>query len=417
MKKIFKLLTVVLTVAILIGTFAGCHKKDETAFTIGNHKYTSAMYSCVLYNAASAVRSKINTSVSESGGDTSKIKYETYKFNDEGNVDPAGTVSYEAIIEKEALNRLLTFSVLQDKMAAESLTLPENYRQSAEVEAYYYWYAGCSYSTYMQYGNQVSSYYTPYSTLLEPNGVLYNTYEQFMVFETTYNYYFEHLYGEGGTSEVKADVIKDHINTHYAIADTIEFSKKAAADATLTDEQLQALKAKADAYAERINKGEEFSVIYEEYEAEQAEEDGTTSSSASTSSNADSSATDSSDSSSAASSETTGSGETEFTPEQYTLIYGDEDAGYDDKYFKTLHDSAVGKAIVIDDDVSSSYKLLVRRDILEEEYYYNNMRSSILYDLKQEEFDDMLIKDASALTVKENTHATKPFRVKDIKFK
>ena len=75
----------------------------------------------------------------------------------------------------------------------------------------------------------------------------------------------------------------------------------------------------------------------------------------------------------------------------------------------------MNKAFVYDDTENKVYLLLVRRDILEEEYYFDNFESSILYDLKSEEFDKEVQTAAQALTAVEDKHATKPFQVKKIK--
>lgn len=420
MKKIFKLVAFILAAVMSLGMFAGCHEKDEIAITIGNHKYTSAMYSCALYSAASQARSKIYSYVSQSGGDVKNIKYENYKFDAEGNVTATGVVPYETLVKNEAINSLKRFSIVQDKMTAEGLTLPQDYKDSAIYNARAYWNIGCDYQTYAMYGDSAASQNTPYAYLLEPNGVLYNTFEQYSIYNANINYYFEHTYGKGGSKEVPENTLKEYLTTHFDIADTMEFSMLDSANTALSEDKLAALKTKVEGYADRINKGEDFKVIYEEYEAELKKEQESTSSSTSSSasSSTTSSATDSTTSStdSSTSSDTTSSGDKEFVPEVYTQLYGDEESGYNDTHFKEIHESAVGKAFVIEDTESKCYILLVRRDILEEDYYFDNFEISILYALKQEEFDAEIKAIADTLTPIEDKHATRPFKVKDIKF-
>ena len=48
MKKLLRVIAVALSVAVLVPVLGACHKKNEIAYTIGGHKFTSAMYSCVL---------------------------------------------------------------------------------------------------------------------------------------------------------------------------------------------------------------------------------------------------------------------------------------------------------------------------------------------------------------------------------
>ena len=415
MKKIFKLLCLTLAVVMALGIFAGCHNKGEIAFTIGNYKYTSSMYSCALYDAASGVRAAISAYVSESGGDTSNIKYENYKFDAEGNVSGVGTVTYETMVKNTAINTLKDFTVIQEKMAAENLTLPDDYKNSAEMQAYYYWYTGCDYSTYATYGDVVLNYYTPYYKIYEPNGVLLNTYMQYITYQAMSSYYFEHTYGKDGPKEVPESTLKEYLTTHYELADTIQFSKVDSNNKDLSAEKLSELKAKAEAYANRINKGEKFEKVYKEYQEElKKEQEANTSSSTSTTTSSNASSTTSSTTSSNASS-TTSSGEEKFTPPEYAGIFGDKETEYEHAVFETLHKADMNKAFVYDDTENKTYLLLVRRDILEEEYYFDNFRLSILYDLKQEEFDKEITAASEALVAVEDKHATRPFKVKKIK--
>ena len=91
MKKISRLLAVVLGVIMISAAFVGCHDKDEIAFTIGDSKFTSAMYSCVLYAAADSARGDIDTYISDNKIEVDKVNYASYKFDAEGNVSAEGT--------------------------------------------------------------------------------------------------------------------------------------------------------------------------------------------------------------------------------------------------------------------------------------------------------------------------------------
>lgn len=405
MKKLSRVLSAVLAVLMVIACFAGCHEKDEVAYTIGDHTYTSAMYSCVLYISASSARNLIDTYVSDNGGDTENIKYSTYKFNDKREVAADGTISYNDHVESEAIRILTQYSVIMDKMKEEGIEIDAETTENAKIQASYYWYAGCDYSTYTSYtgyGADPSSYFTPYSEYFEPNGVALSTYEQYMVYEYMYNFYFEHLYGEGGAKEVPKDDLTKYLTEHYAIADVISFSKIDDDKKQLSDDELTKLKEQADGYAARINAGEAFDVIYKEYNA--SNEDSTSDSSSSA---------DTDDKTTEAGDDT----EKEYTPESYTNVFGAEGTDYESSLYEDVNKLTVGQAVVLDDTDSKSYVLVVKGDITKESYWLDNMKSGILLDLKQEEYDADLDEAAKALTVTEDKHATSPFGVKDIKFR
>lgn len=411
MKKLSRVLAAVIAVLMIAVCFAGCHEKDEIAYTIGDHTYTAAMYSCVLYVSAGSARNAIDTYVSENGGDTENVKYSSYKFNAEGEVAEDGTVSYNTYVKDEAVKLLKQYSIVMDKMAAAGIEMDEETVNSAKVQASYYWYAGCDYDTYNQYTNSYgvdpTMFFTPYSEYFEPNGVALSTYEQYMVYEYMYNFYFEHLYGEGGEKEVPKDELTKYLTEHYTIADVISFSKLDEDQKELAAEELTKLKEQADGYAARINSGEAFDVVYKEYEASlsEGEEGSDSSDTADDTTPEDGTATDDT---------TSADGEEEYTPEAFTVLYGDEDTEYNDPLYDDISGTTVGQAVVIDD--TNSYVLAVKRDITEKSYWLDNLRSSILLELRQDEYDASLDEAAAALTVTEDTHATAPFGVKDIKF-
>jgi hypothetical protein len=133
------------------------------------------------------------------------------------------------------------------------------------MQAFYYWYVGCDYSTYATYGDSVLNYYTPYANVLTPNGILYDTYKQYLTYRTMYSYYFEHTYGEGGSKEVPEATLKEYLTTHYDLADTIEFSKTDSSGKDLSAEKIAELKAKADEVYERAQNGEDFDALIAEF--------------------------------------------------------------------------------------------------------------------------------------------------------
>lgn len=417
MKKLSRVLAAVLAVLMLVPCFAGCHKKDEIAYTIGEHTYTSAMYSCVLYISASSARGLIDTYVSDNKGDTKNIKYSNYKFNDNRQVDPKGTISYNKHVKDEAIRNLTQYSVIMDKMKAEKLEMDAETLESVKVQASYYWYVGCDYDTYSyysSYGADPSSYFTPYANYFEPNGVALSTYEQYMIYEAMYNFYFNHLYDEGGSKEVPKEDLTKHLTEHYTIADTISFSKVDDNQKELAADKLKELKEKAEKYAERINNGEAFDVIYKEYEESlKKEEDKKEEDKKEDTTSKD---TTSSETNKTEDDKKEDNKEEEYTPEAYTGLYGSDDTNYKSSLYDDINKSTIGKAIVIDDTDSKSYILAVKGDVTKEKYWLDNLRSSILLKLKQDEYDKDLDEAAKSLTVTEDKHATAPFGVKDIKF-
>lgn len=407
MKKLLKITAILLAVVLLIPVFAGCHEKDEIAYTIGEHKFTSAMYSCVLYISASEARSKISDYLTAKEQSTEKINYKQYKFDAEGNVSETGTISYNDHVKTTAVNVLRQYAVLLDYMKAENLKLDDDTNTTAKINAEYYWYAGCDYSTYQYYtayGADISQYFTPYSEFLEPNGVALSTYEYYLTLDYTYDFYFKHLYDEGGAKAVDKATLTEYMTKHYALGDVISLTTADSSGKDLSAEDKAEVKANADAYAQRITNGESFADVYKAYEDSLKTEEQKKEESKNAESASDTASTDKTEE------------EKEYTPESYKTLFGDEESTSESNLFPAVSAMSVGEVKVLEDTEQKCYVVVVRRDITEQDYWLKTLKSSILYALKQDEFNADLDKAGSALTATEDKHATRPFSVEDIKF-
>ncbi len=436
MKKLSRLLCLCLAVLMLAGSVVGCHKKDEIAFTIGESKFTSAMFSCVQFFAANVARNSIDTYIADNDLNNETVKYENYKFDAEGKVAATGT-PYEKYVRQEAIRILRQNATLDALLKEKNLEVDEDTKNAAGWEAWSLWYYGCDYNTYYQYSSygmldSLTNYYTPYGLLLQENGVAYNTYLEYKMYDAKYDFYFNHLYGEKGEKEVSTEDITNFMTEHYVVGDNISVSKKDSNSNDLSEEKIEELKKLFDGYAKRLNEGEKFDVISKEETARVEAENQTNTSSSSTSttssgsssvnsSNASSntSSVTSSNTSSTTSSGTTSSEENKYSPESYTGIFGDKETGYSSDLFDQYKKQEIGKAVVIDDTANSQYILFVRHDMTDksyDNYWFDGLKSSILYSLKQDEFDASLDEKGNTLNLTEDTHATSPFDVDDIKF-
>lgn len=426
MKKLVRLMGVILALLMLVGMFAGCHKKNEIAFKIGNQEYTSAMYSCALFFSVTEAKSAINTFVSENKGDTTNIIYENYKFDAEGNVSATGTVSYEDYARNSAINQLKMFAAVSEKVAAEKLTMSEDYIRSAELDAEAFWYVGCSYSTYYNietaYQNNPTSLqaqlaqYVPYAYYLEQNGVLFDTFKQYTVNQYRYNYYFETIYGEGGSKEVPENELKDYIKNNYLIADAIVMSIVDDENKALSEDKLNELIELGESYVERLEKGESFETIYNEYQEKLEEDSKKEEDDKKDDTSTDDTSTDDSDDDTTNKEET--DKEEKFTPAEYTGIFSDNE---DDTYYEDLKDLKAGEVLMKKYEDLSAYVIFQKGDIEAEEFWYENrdnteyFSSPIIYQIKGDSHKKMIEDFAKTLTITEDASATKPFKVKKIK--
>ncbi len=411
MRKISRIAALVLAIVLIASVAIGCHKKDEIAYKIGDYEFTSAMYSCVLSVSASDARSAISEFVSNEGKSTKDIKYDEYKFNDKGEVSKDGTVSYKDYILNKTMTTLKQYVAVEELLSEKKLTVDADYIEQAKVQASYYWYVGCDYSTYEYYaanGVDPSGYFSPYATFFEKNGVGFSTYEKYMVNEYKYNFLFDKIYGEKGEKEVPKTELTEYLNKHYAIADSIDLSTADSEGKALSDEKKKEVKEKADKLLEELKKGEKFDKVYNDYQ----ESLKTTSSSSSTTTSSETSSASSTATSSAA----TSSGEKEYTPEAYVNVFGDKETTYENDLFDEVYKLKLDEFAILEDKDALCYKVVARRDILKEEYWLKNFRSSITFTLRQDEFDKTLADKTTDVSVTADEFALKPFTVEKIKF-
>ena len=80
--KNFKKIIALALAALMLLSFAGCHKKDEVAVTIGDVEFTSAYYMCALINADSEAKSKVYENLTEEEQQSGDIDYYSKKIDD-----------------------------------------------------------------------------------------------------------------------------------------------------------------------------------------------------------------------------------------------------------------------------------------------------------------------------------------------
>ena len=165
MKTIKKLFCALLCAALVIGTFAGCHKKGEIGVTVtdsklsektGKVEFTSAYYMCALIMSYNSGKSEVNQKYQDENKSTTDIDYfkekiDKKKFND-----------WVIDNTEESLRKIAAYKI---KCAQNKLTVKDEDKSSAEQYAEAYW-------TNTNYN---------YSEYFEPNGVSLDTYKAYML--------------------------------------------------------------------------------------------------------------------------------------------------------------------------------------------------------------------------------------------
>ncbi len=359
MKMFKKICALLLAVACLCLCFAGCHKQNEIAVTIksGDEKveFTSAMYSYALLEADMAARNKIDSEKSDS---TAKVNYHKRK------IDGVKFVDY---VEAEAIKTLRKLAYYEIAAKQLDVKLTDEEKAESEYYAYMYWY---------NYG---------YATTYEPNGVGYQTFAKINEIYKLADKVFLAIYGEGGEKAVDSETLDKKMYENFELADIISVDISEKKDAEVT-----ALKSKFQAYADRLNKGESFKTIYNEYyevkEDDKKEE------------NKDTEKDD----------------DTLKPLDEYATLIGSEDTSNADKAFSTIKRMEPGKAYVDTASNEDAIRLVLRGDLSKDEYYIDTASKATLWMLKEAEFETLINDTAKEYKVQENGYAMSQFKVKNI---
>lgn len=356
MKTIKSMIAILLAGCIALSLTA-CHGKDEIALTINDTPIKSALYLNALLECDSEAKQRVDEQLAES--ETTETTEETDYYSQE-----LDGMSYVEYVESKTIDRCKEYVFYQELVDEGKIKLTEEEQTEAETYADYYW-----------------NYYSGISTLYEANGVSLETYKKAYIYSYYSNAYFQSLYGEGGEKEVKKSTIKETLTEKYVLVYTLSTSYT---DET-TDDEKKAAKSTFKNYVSRLEDGEAFKNIYNEYNNITEDADST---------------------------ETTEDG----PKDQYATVLGDEDTSYASEVFADVFDMKKGEVKLIEGEDDSGYTIYVKLDITEDEYYLENLTDSILYILKQEEFDKHVSSKTADFTVDKNAYAINRFKVKKIKY-
>lgn len=355
LKTLRKTLAVVAAAAICLG-LAACHKPGETAVTIDGENITSAVYQCAMLAADGEAMQKASKILEESSVGSTNEKYLETKIEDK---------EYSVWVKDRALEICKEF-IAAKRLCEENKVDTKTYTDNAAQNAEIYW--------------QYYGYEQKYS----PNGVSFESFKQYMIYNCYQGAYFESVYGEKGKTPISEDELTKHIKANYAYVDVIS------ADLTqLEEDQIPEIQNSINGFADRINAGEAFAKIYAESQGQEYEAD-----------------------------------ESDFGTfsNQYAQIWTNADLKnqYSTPYFKLLADIKEGDVGVVpytDDSGANQLMLILRADIMNKSNtQLETIKASARTDLKGDEIIKVIEEKAKKLEIKENKSSTNQFKVNKIAY-
>lgn len=350
MKNIIRVFAVILVICLCFG-MAACHKKNETAVKIGDLKFTSGYYACVLFFTDANARSKVEEQLEEAGESTEDINYYKQKIDGKDYID---------WVKEETLNTL-------KRIAASKLYCKENKIEPGDEEAQmksyaeYYWDNG-------------------YSAVLTENGVGKETYIKYMTDLSYESVYFNDVFGAEGKKAVSEDKLKEELSKNYAIADILDVSFD-----ELTDEEKTQKTEQLNGYLEELKKGKRtFEEIYHEYNGDEHEE------------------------------ETDTNTDTAKPLDSHATFIGSADTDYANDNFDEIKAMADGEVKIIDKADNAGKILVVKKDVIADPYYLTTYDLMLRHAIADEDFNKEIETYIKGLEFKEYKKATNTFKVKKI---
>lgn len=382
MKTSARVLALLTAVLLAIGCLAACHGKDAVVATCtANDKtytLTAGQYAFALIAADSEARTKVGENLTDAEKNAgTEIDYFSKSIDDK---------DYVTWVEERAEEILREYFYITSEFDRAGLELSESDATSKD-----------SYFSYLWSMNG-------YQYICEPNGA---SFDSFTAVESVLSYQrntlFNHIYGAEGTDPVSEEDKTAALLEHFAVADVITLDpstlKETPAEGEETPEQTDeekeaetaALKEQARAqlqgYADRINNGVSFSVIYYEFNGTQPSEE----------------------------EEEEDPADHKHPQDTLATVYGDEDTTVSNALFAKVKACEVGKATVVETD-DGKLALVLRQEITDDPYYADDLADEILSLLKGDEFDEQIKAGGKKLDVQINDYERDHIKVKNIDY-
>lgn len=264
----------------------------------------------------------------------------------------------EKWIQSKANNLSKEYLAVETQFAERGLSLTEEDQTNIDYQVSMYWDTFGMGTAYEEEGCGKTSF----------TNLITNSYKK--------NLLFEAIYGEGGEKEVSEAELEAAYQEDYAKGVYISLSLLDSEGTKLTGDELEAVKNDAQKLADRINDGEDFETVKAEYLADpDAEEE------------------DASE-----------------EPADTSVVFRKEDASA--QPYTAILEGEIGKAQVVEDE--ETIYVVQALDVMSGDSF-ESYRSSILQEMKGEEFNEMVSEWANALTIEENSSAVSKHNPKHLK--
>ncbi len=394
-----KKLVAVLLIAVIGVSFCGCHKPGEAAVKVGDVTFTSGYYMCAVLEADQEARSKVNSALQEEGKDTENEEINYSKQKVDGK-------AYDKWVKDTAIDTLKKIAAFELKCKEADLKPDE--KAVSELNRFIndFWDGGFSTlyevngvgkDTFIKFCTEYSSsvfnstYYQMMMSAYQNGGTM----PDYAIDSTDYEtLYFNHLYDKDGVKEVSDKELNEKILKENILVGKLSVpltSQDESGNTTnLSDAEVAKLVKQVQGYEKAIKSGKKnFDEVMHDYEGAKEEEkeekakDGPLT--------------------------------------EHATVIDENDANYE-----TASKMKNGEVTVIGlnkgkvEEGATELVLLVRLNLKKDFYYVDKTRedqhTSLLHELKDEEFNTEIDTYIGTLKFEEVKSVTKQFKINKIEY-
>ncbi len=380
MKSYQKIIAAVCASSVAL-SLAGCSDISVMG-TVDGETINAGVYLYYATNARQEAQTEVNEQLSEMGTDPSEIEnfdYFDYKV---------GEKEFSQYVNDRAMDSVKQYVAILRRCAELEIGLTADEEQTIKDSAKELWNTEITYYGY-------------------PTGVTYGeSYEQAGISRQSYikvqqaaelgNKLFDAYYDEGGITETDEKDIEVYYTDNYGRFQIIQVSlTDGEGDKLETDEAKKDYMELAESYLERLENGEDFDVVYHDYENFVEELKASASDDKDTSSEAEEDEDEekdepTSDDTSSGSDDTTSDDEDEEEEHDHEMLLAKDSTSPDEATIKWLFELDENEGGIYDKD-EDYYYVAMRKPLLDRDDWYEENRLDILHEMKDEEFEEILL--------------------------
>lgn len=356
--------------AALMSSLSACGQNTTWGVEIDGSQVPAGVFIAYLQNAYYSAQSKLSeqTASSEETAVSGEEETTTTPALFESLIDG---ISSKQWIYNEATASMQEYVAVNNKFEEYGLAVSDDDKKIVDLYCEQYW-----------------DYYGDYYTEM---GISRESFSAMQLNSTKRDLLFEHLYSEGGEKAVSADEIKAYLSENYALISYVDIELKDEEGNLLKSEGKAERMAAAEAYAERLRSGENESAE----ENDEADEDTTAD---------DTTAED-----------TTAAEDAEEVSEEEKfdaaiesnkqVINKESTVPSADAVNEVFSTMANGEVKILESADGEHYYIVMKYDILENDEYYESAKESLLYEMKSDEYDELVKAWTESQTVTKNQEA------------